>query len=399
MVAAAVAAGVAVAATAASTALSATQGGPDLPGFEGASGLENRLRKRHRNTLFDADTYARRGAFERTLVTPDLYRQAGYEVEYDEASMAAAQAARSRADATLADLASAESELAGLRGKKARREALSGLRGKDRKAALKELRQTKKGLRRDVRSGRRQSDMDVRAAGEAEAGAGRIKSLKYVGVGSEADREIDRLLTERVKGALTTGESTDPRLLREMDEEEGLLRATLARRFGNDYENTTGGRAQLAAFNQRKKESLADFARRDVAEYNPMRLGQRQTLGAIAAQNMGLMTAPSDVSFNTSDNLQRLAGSYGAFEEMLQTDRLAALGQENRRAAANYAADQQRTQAISSSLGQLASGASGYGMMLASNARSTPGVRTSSFWGDTLPASQAGPTRPPIWAR
>jgi hypothetical protein len=83
MVAAAVAAGVAVAATAASTALSATQGGPDMPTLGGASGLEARMQRRNRDILFSAQNYANRGAYERNLVGPDIYRQAGYDVEYE----------------------------------------------------------------------------------------------------------------------------------------------------------------------------------------------------------------------------------------------------------------------------------------------------------------------------
>jgi hypothetical protein len=368
MVAAAVAAGVAVAATAASTALQASQGGPNMPTLGGASGLESRMQRRNRDILFAAQEQANRGAFERNLVSPDLYRQAGYDVEYDEESLAAAATARETSDAASERFSGARSTLDALTGpsrkKKIRELKAGGVRGKALKAAKKDLRKQKRTARTDLRESRRDMDTAAMAAQAAESQAGRITGLTYRGLGDDSDRAIDEALSKRVLDAATTGRSTDPRLLRELDESEGAIRARLVRQFGPDYENTTAGAMALNSFRQRKSESLADFARKDITEFNPARLNQRLTLGQIAGQRQNLMLAPSDARFSTSTQMQNLGTSFQRFEEMLQRDRLAQFEGASRTALAEYQSDQARTAAIAGGLNQVASAAGSYGMTM-----------------------------------
>src|SRR5207249_2661991 len=130
MVAAAVAAGVAVAATAASTALSATQGGSDMSSLGGVGSADPR-EARARRAQFDifgaSRQYADRGAYERNLVTPDLYRAAGYEPEYDDASFGAASAARASADQASGRFESARATLDSLTGSQ-RRQSIKALK-------------------------------------------------------------------------------------------------------------------------------------------------------------------------------------------------------------------------------------------------------------------------------
>lgn len=363
MVAAAVAAGVAVAATAASTALSATQGGPNTPTLGGASGLEARTRNRQRDILFRAENFANRGAFESNLIAPSLYEFAGYEVERDPSTIAAATQQRQEADAATERFNEARVTLDKLTGpsrKKAVKELKAqGLKGKALRKAKKELKKQTKTARLELRESRRAVETEGREAADAETAANRITGLKKGELGSAEDQEIDRLLTGRVTKALQTGESDDPRLNRELAEEEGLIRARLSRQFGPDYENTTAGQIALNNFRQRRTESLADFARRDVSEYNPMRLNQRTTLGQIAGQRLGLAQAATGERWRTSENLQNLSTSYQRFNEMLQQDRLAQFQSKVAKSQADYAADQARMGAITSGLGQLASAAGG----------------------------------------
>lgn len=367
MIAAAVAAGVAVSAAAASTALQATQGGPDLPTLGGASGLEARMRRRNRDILFDAEGTARRGAFEQNLVTPDLYRLAGYEPEYDQGSIDEAVAARSRADEASSRFGAARAKLDSLTGAAGKRELksrLAGLKGKERRQARKAFKKERRHTRQDLRISRGQMDTLGMVAGAAEANAGRITGLKRVGLGDETDREIDRLMGERALNALRTGESDDPRLNRELAEQEGEIRARLARQFGADYENTTGGQMALNAFRRGKRESLADFARKDIG-YESERVGLRGALARNAAAEMGLTLMPSQARFSSAESLGNIAARFQNFNQMLQHDRLAQFESQTLKAQAEYDAEAQRTAAIAGGLSQLAQGASSYGLSTA----------------------------------
>jgi hypothetical protein len=203
-------------------------------------------------------------------------------------------------------------------------------------------------------------------AQDATARAGKITGLRFKGLGTPEEQEFERLLEQRALDAARTGQSTDPRLLRELAESEGEIRARLARQFGSDYENTTAGAMALNAFRQRKAESLADFARKDIGLAD-VALQHRATLGNLAGQQMGLALAPSDTRFSTSTQFQNLSTSFQKFGEMLQYDRLAQFGAKRDRALAEYQADQARTAAIAGSLNQLASGAGSFASYAALN--------------------------------
>lgn len=379
MVAAAVAAGVAVAATAASAALQATAGGPDSPSLGGAGTAdprEARARREQFDILREARAYTERGGFEQSLVTPSLYEFAGYTPEYDEASFGSAVAARQRADEAQTAFDEARVTLDSLTGAN-RKKALKGLKGRDRRLKRRELRKATRAARLDVRTGRKGMDTAREAASMAEASAGRITGLKAGRLGTSEDQAFEDALRKRALGAAQTGESTDPRLLRELTEEEGAIRARLQRQFGADYENTTAGQMALSSFRQRRRESLADFARKDIGLAG-VALEHEGGLAANAAKRMTLALTPGRERMATGSAFGDLSARYQNFEEMLQQDRLAQYNAKVQKSQVDYAADQQRLGAITGALNTVAQGASSYGLSTmggaSSASRSTAGL-------------------------
>src|SRR6266446_7488543 len=193
--------------------------------------------------LMGAGTSVDRAAYEQNMLRPSLYEEAGYTPQYDEASFGTASAARSKSD-QVETLFGQFHAAKGKKAKKAIRQQIKALTGK-----------------KNVGNARKQS---LAEAERAEQRAGRITGLKRGRLGTAGEQELTDTLRKRALDAAKTGKSTDPRLNRELDEQEGDIRARLARQFGPDYENTTGGQMALSSFRQRKAESLADFARKDI---------------------------------------------------------------------------------------------------------------------------------------
>ena len=370
-IAAGVAASVAVAATAASTAMSATQGGPDVPtlgGVGSADPREERARREQFDILRAGRQYAERGAYEQNLVTPSLYELAGFTPEYDPASFGAAQQARQQADAAQAELEAARAQRDQFQGASftaLRKERLAGLKGKARKQELKQLRKERRESGRRIRIARTRLDTAMASATSAESRAGRITGLRAGRLGSAEEQEFEDVLQRRALDAAKTGRSTDPRLNRELEEEEGNIRARLFRQFGADYENTTAGAMALSAFRQRKSESLADFARKDIG-YAGEALKHRATLGSIAAGRMALAQEPIAGRYRAEAAFGDLGARYESFEKMLQADRLQQYQAKKEKAMAEYEADVRQREAITGGLNQLASGASSFGLAAAS---------------------------------
>lgn len=375
MVAAAVAAGVAVAATVASTAMSATQGGPNMPTLGGATGPESQGRRAQFNALDAANQYTDRAAWEQNLVTPSLYEQAGFTPTYDTKTMADASTARGQADAAQNAFDTAQQKLVSITGanrksllKYARQAvAAKGLTGRAKRQAL---RSTKKGLKQTANQARltkqgakANAAQAAATAQDLESRAGRITGLTdNGGPGSADDKAINALLSSRALNDLKTGRSVDPTMSAELQRQEGSIRASLAREFGPDYENTTAGRAQLAAFNQSKTESLYNASQREIGSYEGMSLSNRKDLNAVAAGRMSLATTPGNVTESSAANFGDLSARFQNFNEMMQQDRLAQFNSKVMKSQVDYEASSRRTAAITSGLNNLASAAGSYGM-------------------------------------
>jgi hypothetical protein len=336
---------------------------------------------------------AQRGVRHRSS-EPYLYELAGIQAEIDPAAQAAADAALGRKSGAQSAFSAAEQELADARTARAALKGAGKYEGKrqDRKAAKKRLRVAKRGRRASVRD----LDAAATAADAAVAEAGRITKLTPTGkLGSAEDQRIDELLTGRVTRALETGASEDPRLNRELGEEEARVREQLRRAYGSDYENTTAGNMALANFRQRRSESLADFARRDVTEYEPMRLNQRRTLGDIAGIMQGLALRLVSTGLGMAGAYGALAKDNRGFLDYLQRDRTAMWEANATATAANNAQDAAADARLQGAIGKIADTASGIGGIYASGAMTSrppadmtypdaPGVSIGARWGDRV---------------
>lgn len=270
-----------------------------------ASGREKVAQDEAFRRLLSAGQGFDRGSFEQSMLAPSFYEEAGYTPEYDQASFGEATAARSKSD----QVESLAYELKGLKRGKANK-----ARRKEIKAQLKTMTGRKKAAGARARA--------LKDAETQEAEAGRITGLKRKRLGTAGEQELTDILRQRALDAARTGKSTDPRLNRELDEAEGDIRARLSRQFGADYENTTGGQMALNSFRQRKTESLADFARKDI-EYEGKAQEFEKTLGDLAGQRMRLASYPSATRMQTSAQGSDLAGKFADFENLLRSDRLA----------------------------------------------------------------------------
>jgi len=143
-------------------------------------------------------------------------------------------------------------------------------------------------------------------------------TLKNVGLGDENDRAIDKALGERVRAAAETGQSNDPRLNRELNEQTALLERGIGDR---GLTGSSLGTTAMASDSQRRSESLADFARKDITEFNPLRLQQRETLADIAGKRMNLALTPMKARLGVGAAMGETAGKYQNFSQMYQSER------------------------------------------------------------------------------
>lgn len=275
-----------------------------------ASGREKFSQNEAFRRLMSGGAALDRAQYEQSLLSPSFYELAGYTPEYDEASFGAASEARTQAD-RVNELRLEFNSTKGGKGKKNKA-------GRQRRKAIKQELKSLTGRKNPNRAWQ----LSQRGAKEAEDRAGRVTGLKQHRLGTEGEQTLVDTLRQRALDAAVTGKSTDPRLNRELDEQEGDIRARLQRQYGTDYENTTGGQMALNAFRQRKAESLADFARKDI-EYEGTAQQFEQNMGALAAQRMKLASYPSAQRAATGSGQAELAGRFEDFENLLRQDRLA----------------------------------------------------------------------------
>ncbi len=349
---------------------SMVQGDPDRPELEQAGRGERRARRGVRRNLRQAEGLNRAAVRETNMISPLMYDLAGYDVTTSGGSEAGIAAERRYQEAQ-GNVSSLQDELG--------RTARGG-------GARKRL---KKRIRRGKKGARRAQEEASRLAGE---GGEQITSITdRGGLGDEREREIHDLLTERVLEALRTGESTDPRLNRELAEQEGELRATLSQQFGMDYENTTPGSVAMAEFRQRRAESLADFARQDMYAGNVMRLNQQTTLAGLAGQRQDLLMGSIEAKFGASREVQTIADRFLSFADYFQSDRHAQLAADTASADREAAGNRSRAEAISST-GRQIGGAAGLTMMLDSQGGGA-GDQMSDIYG----FGRGGGGSTPLW--
>jgi len=171
--------------------------------------------------------------------------------------------------------------------------------------------------------GARKKAAQKKLAKEQDSVAEQAQSLKpgtvrNVGLGDENDRAIDKALAERVRVAAETGQSNDPRLNRELNEQTAALERGIGER---GLAGSSLGATAMATDSQRRSESLADFARRDITEFNPLRLQQRETLADIAGKRMDLALKPIKARLGVGEAMGATAGRFGTAASRYQMER------------------------------------------------------------------------------
>jgi hypothetical protein len=268
---------------------------------------EQRRRRRLREVLGAAEAAGQRQSFGINLIQPELFREAGFELDVDPASVARAAAARGEVEA-------AEQRIAGLRA------ALAGTRGK------------KKGQRKQLRRETSQLTNLLFAAAEAEAAANRPRGIRRVGepggvLGTERDRRLFDVLLGRIETAARGEAGADPELERRLAEEERQVHEVLRRQLGPDYATSSAGIEALAEFSQRANELRTEFARRDLTELLPIIGAERGRLAEIAGVRQALLAFPAVLPGEAARTLASLAGVNLEELRMMQQDRLAMLAQ------------------------------------------------------------------------
>jgi len=215
--------------------------------------------------------------------------------------------------------------------------------------------------------------------------ATQIQNARYVGLGDENDKAIDAALSARVRNAAETGQSNDPRLNRELNEQTAALEAGLSAR---GLTGSSLGATAMGTDAQRRSESLADFARRDITEFNPLRLQQRETLADIAGKNMDLALRPMKARIGMGEAMGGTAGRFGSAAKRYQDERI-------RQAELSFEAEKFRSQNTWGSSMMKAGAAVAGGSMM--DSPSTPAARGESDYADAMARNERARTGNSSW--
>ena len=104
------------------------------------------------------------------------------------------------------------------------------------------------------------------------------------------------------------GGDVDPTLKHQYSVAEDQLRASLAQRFGPDYESSSVGQMALSNFNRQKNEAFATWNQQQVEKYNNLAFQGQANLNALLGQNISLMREPSNTAIGYGADLSNQAG-------------------------------------------------------------------------------------------
>jgi len=113
---------------------------------------------------------------------------------------------------------------------------------------------------------RNKIDQQTKLVGEMRSQPVSIGNIRKAAPTAEeqANNDIQERLANRVLQALDGEIPDDPRLMRELEKQERVLREKLLRQLGTGYETSSGGIEALSDFNQRKAELLAETQRKEL---------------------------------------------------------------------------------------------------------------------------------------
>jgi hypothetical protein len=385
-VAVAVGVGVAAAAAAAQAGLAASQSGKsDAPGAAGIPGptrSELQAQESTRQLLGEGRRTAEAGVGLQGQLEPELLRALGYDVEATDnrAGISEAAAAVQAAQANASAIQGRINELkAGMQQARA-----SGAKGG--------LRPSKRAKRMLVKE-RNAAQSEIQRL-EGELGRLQTNPFTITGVSrtpTEAETnqaEIEQRLSERGLAALAGELPDNPKLLRDLSEQEAVLRQRLARDLGTGYESTTIGNDALRTFEQRKQEILEDDRYKTINQLIPLGSGLSSD---ILNRTIGRQNASSQIArerFLGTDALAGLADAYTRSQQPQQALRGEKGAAARQKAELDAAAKARKDAAYQQAISTFASGATNAaGAGLASSgssvsaASSTPGVGGNSSVG------------------
>lgn len=135
------------------------------------------------------------------------------------------------------------------------------------------------------------------------------------------ESEINTRLLQRSLAALKGELPVDPALLRDLGEQESVLRETLRKNLGTGYETSTPGIETLAEFNKRGSE-LKDAARRgDLTLAESLSLSRQQASDAKMANLIARISGTSGFQFGGQQGYSQIAQGFGNITGQMQADR------------------------------------------------------------------------------
>jgi hypothetical protein len=133
--------------------------------------------------------------------------------------------------------------------------------------------------------------------------------------------EIELALLERSKAALAGELPENPALLRDLRNEEEVLREGLRKQLGADFETSSPGIEKLGDFFERREILLEASRRGDLTTAEALSLGREQvsnqSLQAFLAGNQSVLGGP----LQGASQLGQVAAGFGGASQLFQGDR------------------------------------------------------------------------------
>lgn len=382
----AVAVGVSVAAAAAAAAaasqMSSKSGAPGAAGVPGMSGAETRLQQNNRQLLDEARRAGESGVGLQGQLEPELLRALGYDVEAVDNRAGISEAA-ARVQGAQDNLSAIQGRIQELRGTLFRM-------GEGEAGGRKPLRKERKALKKEQRVVRAEIERLTGELGRLQTNPFTITGVSRTPTEAETNQaEIEQRLSERGLAALAGELPDNPKLLRDLAEQEAVLRQRLARDLGTGYESTTVGDAALREFDQRRTEILESDRYNTINQLIPLGSNvSNEILGrTVTRQNASSQIARERLG--GADALAALADAYTRAQQPYQSLRGEKGAAARQKAELDDAARARKDAAMIGAINSLASGATnaaGSGL-LASGTSSRAASTTSS----SMPNSSAGP--------
>ena len=235
---------------------------------------------------------------------------AGLGVEYT--PDAGAQASLDQAYGAYQDRLDAENQLNQLQANKR-----GAKKGADRKAAKKELKQFKKGLK-----GTASLDELRLALGQARTDPGLYKlTKKGPTLEDTLQQQYQDTVAQRALDAAQGKADFDPYLVRLLDADQAQLEEKMRRQMGTDWESSTPGIGALNDFYQRKQETLRNSAFDEMQRLRQLGLGGAEAIQGLQGGKQQLYANVPQTMAGFAEGMAGMTQPFLAGQEPYQKDR------------------------------------------------------------------------------